>query len=86
MLTRSPPVFGIWQPMETAPKDGRRILAAVWSSEQWPAEIELVRWATPRHGAEPCWVAADSGPNSTTIFSETELRVWMPLPPPPTDG
>lgn len=83
MPTLNPAAFGTWQPMATAPKDGQRFLAAVWPSQQWPSEIELIRWATPRHGAEPCWVTADSGPNSTTIFSETEFFAWMPLPPPP---
>ncbi|MGD9739920.1 MAG: hypothetical protein AB7O56_08015 [Bauldia sp.] len=75
--------FGAWEPMDTAPRDGRRILAVVRTSEQWPAEVELVRWARPKHQAEHCWVAADSGPNSATIFAEQELAFWMPLPEAP---
>jgi len=72
-----------WRAMETAPRDGSRFLAVVHRSEQWPAEVELVRWGTPRHEAEACWHTADSGPSSTVVFSEGELACWMPLPRPP---
>lgn len=81
----SEPAFGIWQDMDSAPRDGQRILAVVRTSEQWPAEVELVRWARPRNQAENCWVAADSGANSATIFAEQELALWMPVPKAP-DG
>lgn len=79
------PAFGEWRPIATAPRDGTRILVVVRPSEQWEAEVELARWAKPRHAAEPCWMAADTGPNSSTIFGEGELSHWMPLPEPPAE-
>lgn len=67
-----------WQPIETAPKDGTRILA--WQPEgQWKsrrllrgARAEIVYWhrpANPEHGG--FWVPS---------FRPTH---WMPLPAPP---
>ena len=44
-----PTSSGQWQPMETAPKDGQRILVVLHASEQWPAEVDLVRWAQHKH-------------------------------------
>ncbi|MGV8838909.1 MAG: hypothetical protein ACWA6X_01255 [Bauldia sp.] len=73
----------VWRPIEDAPRDGRRILAVVRSSQQWPAEVELVRWAEPGHGADKCWMAADSGARGAIVIAEGELALWMPLPEPP---
>ncbi|MCW5715835.1 MAG: hypothetical protein KIT43_15095 [Bauldia sp.] len=72
-----------WRPIDTAPRDGQRILAVVRATEQWPAEVELVRWGDPGHGADKSWIAADSGARGLIVFAEGELVSWMPLPHPP---
>ncbi len=73
----------IWRDIADAPRDGSRILVVVHATEQWPAEVELVRWGIPPHGADAGWYAADGGANNPLLFSEGELRCWMPLPEPP---
>jgi len=71
-----------WQPMETAPRDGTRILVALRASEQGPAEVDVARWARPMRSAEPCWIASDSAPDSPVVYSDGDLAFWMPLPTP----
>jgi hypothetical protein len=69
-----------WKPMQSAPRDGTRILVAVSSSEQGPAEVDVVRWGTPRWAGENCWVATDSDPASPVYYADAELLAWRPLP------
>lgn len=73
---------GGWRAMASAPRDGKRVLAAVRASEQGPAEVDVVRWARPERGADPCWIAADSDPTLVIVYEEAELTAWMPLPSP----
>jgi hypothetical protein len=66
-----------WQPIETAPKDGTRILACVAGREG----VEIVAHATHKHRGPPwrehyslgrvCW---------------HQPSHWMPLPTPPVTG
>jgi len=72
-----------WQSIRTAPRDGTRILVAVYESEQGPAEVDVVRWANPGQAHEKAWVAADSQPNVPVTYSEGEIVGWMPMPAPP---
>jgi hypothetical protein len=69
-----------WQPIETAPKDGTRVLAF------WPNifghgnATQTESWFGPRAAdwGEACWQSAfewDDGHNTPTH--------WMPLPAPP---
>lgn len=67
-----------WQPIETAPKDGTRILAyqplGMWhSARPWRGErIEVVYWHQPANPkAEGLWVPSHRPTH------------WMPLPDPP---
>jgi hypothetical protein len=71
-----------WQPMETAPRDGTRILVALRASEQGPAEVDVARWARPTRSADPTWIASDSDAGSPVIYSDGDLAFWMPLPTP----
>ena len=50
-----------WRPMESAPKDGSRILVVIRASEQGPSDVDVVRWARPpRNRADDCWISTDS--------------------------
>ncbi len=68
--------FGEWRPMESAPKDGTTVLAALRASEQGPAEVDVVRWAV----RDERWIAADSDPGCIIVYADIELTSWMPLP------
>jgi hypothetical protein len=72
--------YGDWQPIETAPQDGSRILIVIRASEQGPGEVDVARWTRPHRGADPCWVAADSDAVAPIVYAETEVLFWMPLP------
>lgn len=76
----SGPDLSEWQPMASAPRDGTRILVTVRATEQGPAEVDVVRWATPSHAAEPEWIATDSDADAQIIYATGELASWMPLP------
>lgn len=72
---------GEWRPIDSAPRDGTRVLVAVRAAEQGEGMIDLAHWARPhRKGAEPCWIAADSDPACEVIYDESEILAWMPLP------
>jgi hypothetical protein len=73
--------FTQWEPMATAPRDGTRVLVALRKTEQGPAEVDVVRWATGPSG-EAGWVATDSDSGARFFYSEAELTSWMPLPTP----
>jgi hypothetical protein len=75
-----PAIVEEWQPIETAPKDGRLVLVAIRESEQGPAQVDVARWAKPARGNEKCWVSADSAPDCAIIYAEGELAFWMALP------
>ena len=78
-LIDAPPkrcVAGGWQPIETAPKDGRSILAygPGWS------EVEKALWL---HSAQKFVIIDWLG----EMLSEYEpFTHWMPLPEPPKDA
>jgi hypothetical protein len=61
-----------WQPIETAPKDGRRIIA--WFGANSEKYAESVYWL-PEGG---CWVWSQDGDSPRTPPTH-----WMPLPEPP---
>jgi hypothetical protein len=76
-----------WQPMDTAPKDGRVI--HVWAPGfEWP---EAVRWDlydpedAEDAGEDGYWTYAETLMAEATDSCEPETWThWMPLPPPPT--
>lgn len=79
---RTHPDFGEWQPIETAPRDGSRILVMLRASEQGPAEVDLARWERSPRAGDSCWIASDSDPDCEIIYAESDLEFWMPLPMP----
>lgn len=77
-----------WQPIETAPKDGRPILAASTNHDA----CEVVCWqdgedsgATDPDAVCEGWV--NSGTNKDRFYANPRwFTHWMPLPPPPHDA
>ena len=69
-----------WRPMQTAPKDGSRILVTVRSTEQGPAEVDVAYWAKADGFGMEGWRAADSSPGQIFAYAEPELMCWMALP------
>jgi hypothetical protein len=69
-----------WQPMASAPRDGRLVLAKVRATEQGPGEFDMVRWTKSARSGEEGWIAADSDPFARVVYAESELAYWMPLP------
>ncbi len=69
-----------WRPIASAPKNGTRIIAAIRPSDQGGAEVDVVRWAQPRRGADPCWTSTDSSHDCPIMYDDREVAHWMPLP------
>jgi hypothetical protein len=75
-----------WQPIETAPRDGRTILA--WGP--YSSEPATVKWEKQGNAA-PCWVPnwdeqwviEHQGDFGTEYKSAAPLTHWQPLPAPP---
>lgn len=71
----------MWQPIETAPKDGTPILGyGVWDfkrddgNQQW---IYVIAWCSRRNE----WIEAEG-----ECYQDFGPTHWMPLPPYPTDS
>ena len=73
---------GDWRSMESAPRDGTRVLVAIRPTEQGPAEVDVARWASPTPGTDACWIAIDSDPDALVTYFDVELTWWMPMPTP----
>lgn len=74
-----------WQPADTAPKDGRVILAALrYRDDCGDAGILTVQW----HAPWGQWVMAGclvGIQNNVKDEENADLTHWMPLPPKPTN-
>lgn len=68
-----------WQPIETAPKDGSKILACRVTVYQ----PETVVWASyhPNAQGKECWRTS-----SVCGDKRQHLTHWMPLPTPPQEA
>lgn len=64
----------LWQPIETAPKDGTFFLA--WNGN-WRG---VAQYFEPAYEDDPIWV------DETTEFIHPPPTHWMPLPPPPKEN
>jgi hypothetical protein len=64
-----------WQPIETAPRDGTRILVW-WRGRRSQTMVRISRCTQP-HGSPYVWVTDGTGRDTL------EPTHWMPLPPPP---
>ena len=69
-----------WRHMSSAPRDGSRVLVTIRSVEQGPAEVDVAYWARADQFGIEGWRAADSHPGQMVIYTEPELKCWMPLP------
>lgn len=69
-----------WRHMNSAPKDGSRILVTVRQSEQGSAEVDVVFWSPGDRFAIEGWRASDSVPGRVVEYAESELKCWMPMP------
>ena len=71
--------MGEWHTMDTAPKDGSRILAYGAIGFETELGIGTVKWDDFRKRwiADPC-EASEYDPEDCTVI------YWMPLPQPPT--
>lgn len=67
-----------WQPIETAPRDGSRILA---TGGGLTSAVEIVSY----DGRVGCWCAEVDTLDDTDFESQgyNRPRLWMPLPPAP---
>jgi len=67
-----------WHPFETAPKDGRRILA------YGPKfGITMIRWHGPETSQVPGWTDDMFGDRS--VLLAPDFTHWMPLPETPKE-
>lgn len=66
-----------WRPMASAPKDGRRFLAAV------DGEARIVAWGKTSHVPIVGWCLAGQGAED---FDLCQPAGWMPLPVAPPGG
>jgi len=79
----APPSDDGWQPIETAPKDGTRILAVESFQREdedgrlYPEDAAVVRWVTSRHDGHSGW----SGYG--LFLASFEPTHWRPLHAPP---
>lgn len=82
-----PPVFGTWQPIETAPRDGSDIIVGFDTASVWI--VHVAWWRDIKEWME--WKEEDVGWWSYTNNSVTQEKLedyrtpthWMPLPPLP---
>lgn len=71
--------MGEWQPIETAPKDGRHFLVAY---EEW---VTIAFWdRDPESEGGECFREYSPDMERVDRFAESTPR-WMPLPDPPTE-
>ena len=82
MTDKNEPAFEVWQPIETAPKDGRGIILARFSFKRKDADplvwLDLGYWWDGDDG--PAFMY-DSGEHY--LLSDFGATHWMPLPNPP---
>lgn len=78
-MTDTPPAvtFGEWMPIESAPKDGTRVLLhARHTAHSWP--IIVAYWRSGPRGTG--WFGGKANHAPDGAFTH-----WMPLPSPPKD-
>ena len=69
-----------WQPIETVPKDGTRVLLFSYDSYE---RISIGHWGTsePDFSGKTCWVTDSEGPGYNSDIDNPSH--WMPLPKEP---
>jgi hypothetical protein len=66
--------------MQSAPKDGSRILVTIRPSEQGPSAVDLAYWSNGDKFGGDAWRSSDSTPGRIIEYAEPELKSWMPMP------
>jgi len=69
-----------WQPIETAPKDGTRILVYVPPKEYYYVTIYIVLWIKSLNGFYLYYATGEDAQKDALVRNPT---YWMPLPDPP---
>lgn len=64
-----------WKPIESAPKDGTRILIAIPAFNEWPAMVGISHFYKKGRAAGYWWDFAGLTPTH-----------WTPIPAPPKEG
>jgi hypothetical protein len=77
--------MGEWKPIESAPKDGTRILVFFGAMG-----VHAVAWTEPSYADWEIWCVDDNkhGPYALRGYNDTGPRApthWMPLPAPPKE-
>jgi hypothetical protein len=73
-----------WQPIETAPKDGTRVLLFWLAGLYGSRHIEFGRWDDDKYarkGPRPYWTG--ERPNNASAYRASQPTHWMPMPEPP---
>jgi len=69
-----------WRNMQSAPRDGSRILVTIRPSEQGPGTVDLAYWSDGDQYGGDGWRSSDSTPGRIVEYAEPELKCWMPMP------
>ncbi len=71
------------QPIETAPKDGTKIL--IWRGDSSSAEVVIGRWDDDKYSQKPrpYWTGIDHYWRGVRWCREHAPTDWMPIPEPP---
>lgn len=70
-----------WQPIETAPKDGKYVL--VWPGRCTGIACDIARWEDDKYAKSPRPFWARIGFSTKTGDRVNSPTHWQPLPPPP---
>lgn len=72
-----------WQPIDTAPQDGTRVLV-VYSTKIGP-RVEIGQWTDERHHSrpQPHWTSGLAQIWGVVVARKNPPTHWMPLPSPP---
>lgn len=76
-MADSPMPVSQWQPIDTAPKNGRTIL--VWMHNQ----ALVAYWDSQQHHSRPKPFWSTVGPWGACADRDSQPKWWMPLPPAP---
>lgn len=82
-----------WQPIETAPEDGRVLLLGYWNSHgnwrtlrgEWHSQEFIDEYAEDPDMHTPGWYEVSAEADDETGCWRTNPTHWRPLPKPPTD-
>lgn len=68
----------MWQPIETAPRDGSRLLAI------YGGQVRIIQYGKTSHVPLYGFCLADQGIEDFDLVLTENLKGWMPLPPAPS--